>query len=105
MLPKQPVNRTKLHPHGVKPPAKHTKIEEVHISSTNTTDLKELKDQANIDYDHVNIQHNPSIASLYEDTLVYESGSAITSTGALATSSGIKTGRSPEGTIAIGILN
>lgn len=98
MIAKQPVNQTKLHPHGVKPPIKHTKIEEVlYAFRRQSTDLKDLKDQANIDYDHVNIQHNPSIASLYEDTLVYESGSAITSTGALATSSGIKTGRSPEG--------
>jgi ATP-dependent phosphoenolpyruvate carboxykinase len=56
-----------------------------------------LHDKANIDYDHVDIQHNPSVASLYEDALVYESGSAITSAGALATSSGNKTGRSPQG--------
>jgi len=58
---------------------------------------QELHDKANIDYDHVDIQHNPSVASLYEDGLVYESGSAITSAGALATSSGSKTGRSPQG--------
>ena len=44
--------------------------------------MKELHDKANIDYDHVDIQHNPSVASLYEDALVYESGSAITSAGA-----------------------
>jgi len=68
------------------------------MRSPRPTNLKELKDKANIDYDHVNIQHNPCVASLYEDTLVYEGGSAITSTGALATSSGSKTGRSPEGT-------
>jgi ATP-dependent phosphoenolpyruvate carboxykinase len=59
--------------------------------------VQELHDKANIDYDHVDIQHNPSLASLYEDALVYESGSAITSAGALATSSGSKTGRSPQG--------
>jgi phosphoenolpyruvate carboxykinase (ATP) len=58
--------------------------------------VQELHDKANIDYDHVDIQHNPSLASLYEDALVYESGSAITSAGALATSSGSKTGRSPQ---------
>ena len=35
------------------------------------------------------------MASLYEDALVFETGSAITSTGALTAYSGIKTGRSP----------
>ena len=38
---------------------------------------------------------NPSVAALYEDALVYETGSAITSTGALTAYSGSKTGRSP----------
>lgn len=38
---------------------------------------------------------NPSVATLYEDALVYETGSAITSTGALTAYSGTKTGRSP----------
>jgi ATP-dependent phosphoenolpyruvate carboxykinase len=38
---------------------------------------------------------NPSVAALYEDALVYESGTAITSTGALTAYSGKKTGRSP----------
>ncbi len=38
---------------------------------------------------------NPSVAALYEDALVYETGSAITSTGALTAYSGTKTGRSP----------
>ena len=33
--------------------------------------------------------------ALYEDALVYESGSAITSSGALTAYSGAKTGRSP----------
>jgi len=59
--------------------------------------VQELHDKANIDYDHVAIQCNPSVASLYEDALVYETGTAITSTGALATSSGKKMGRSPQG--------
>lgn len=59
-----------------------------------------MHDKANIDYDHVDIQHNPSVASLYEDALVYESGSAITSAGSLVTSSGNKTGRSPQGTFS-----
>lgn len=38
---------------------------------------------------------NPSVAALYEDALVYETGSAMTSTGALTAYSGAKTGRSP----------
>ena len=58
---------------------------------------QELSETASIDYNHVDIQYNPSVASLYEDALVYESGTAITSTGALATYSGVKTGRSPKG--------
>lgn len=41
------------------------------------------------------IQH-PSVAALYEDALVYESGSAITSSGALSAYSGAKMGRSPQ---------
>ena len=36
------------------------------------------------------------MASLYEDALVFETGSAITSTGALTAYSGKKTGRSPQ---------
>lgn len=82
----------------------HTEIEE------------ELHEKAHIDYDRVaivrrfatnkdcsmglfltNIQvANPSVASLYEDALVYEVGSAITSNGALSAYSGAKTGRSPS---------
>jgi ATP-dependent phosphoenolpyruvate carboxykinase len=54
-----------------------------------------LHEQAHIDYDRVAIIPNPSVATLYEDALVYETGSAITSTGALTAYSGAKTGRSP----------
>jgi len=79
-----PVNVTKLHPKGVEPAPLHTELEE------------ELHETAHIDYNRVHIQHNPSVASLYEDALVYESGSAINSTGALVASSGKKTGRSPK---------
>lgn len=39
---------------------------------------------------------NPSVPALYEDALVYETGSAITSSGALSAYSGAKTGRSPS---------
>ena len=96
MHSKLSVNRTNLHPQGVKPP--HSQLEEVksHLMRA-PLNFQELHEKANIDYDHVNIQHNPSVASLYEDALVYEHGSAITSVGALATSSGNKTGRSPLG--------
>ena len=74
---------------------------------------EELHETAHIDYDRVAIvcivaspQYilvpnvppkipNPSVAALYEDALVYETGSAITSSGALTAYSGKKTGRSP----------
>jgi hypothetical protein len=77
------VNRTGLHPGGVVPQVEHTELE------------NELHDKAHIDYDRVAIVPNPSVAALYEDALVYETGSAITSTGALTAYSGAKTGRSP----------
>ncbi|KAH0538000.1 hypothetical protein FGG08_005361 [Glutinoglossum americanum] len=77
------VNKTALHPSGVVPSKEHTEIEE------------ELHEKANIDYDRVAIVPNPSVAALYEDALVYETGSAITSSGALTAYSGAKTGRSP----------
>ena len=38
---------------------------------------------------------NASVSALYEDALVYEQGTAMTSTGALSAYSGSKTGRSP----------
>jgi phosphoenolpyruvate carboxykinase (ATP) len=78
------VNKTNLHPDGLKPHVKHTEIEE------------ELHDKAHIDYDRVAIVANPSVAALYEDALVYETGSAITASGALSAYSGAKTGRSPS---------
>eukprot|EP00003_Mantamonas_plastica_P004665 TRINITY_DN1369_c0_g1_i4.p1 TRINITY_DN1369_c0_g1~~TRINITY_DN1369_c0_g1_i4.p1 ORF type:complete len:446 (+),score=142.11 TRINITY_DN1369_c0_g1_i4:568-1905(+) len=43
-----------------------------------------------------NIIHNPSPSVLYEMALMYEEGSSIVASGALATRSGIKTGRSPK---------
>ncbi|GAB7337992.1 hypothetical protein MBLNU457_4367t1 [Dothideomycetes sp. NU457] len=78
------VNKTGLHPGGVEPKHEHTELEE------------ELHDKAHIDYDRVAIVANPSVAALYEDALVYETGSAITSSGALSAYSGAKTGRSPS---------
>ncbi|KAK9369727.1 ATP-utilizing phosphoenolpyruvate carboxykinase [Lipomyces kononenkoae] len=77
------VNKTNLYPNGVKP--NHpTQVE------------NQLLEVAHIDYNLLTIQHNPSVAALYEDALVYESGSAISSSGALVASSGLKTGRSPK---------
>jgi len=80
----QSVNKTALHPGGVQPTREHTELEE------------ELHAHAHIDYDRVAIIANPSVAALYEDALVYETGSAMTSTGALTAYSGAKTGRSPS---------
>jgi len=77
------VNRTALHPGGVQPTREHTELEE------------ELHEIAHIDYDRVAIIANASVAALYEDALVYEQGTAMTSTGALSAYSGAKTGRSP----------
>lgn len=77
-------NVTKLNPKGTESSGSKTGLEE------------ELYDTAHIEYTRVHIEHNPSVASLYEDALVYESGSAISSTGALVASSGGKTGRSPK---------
>jgi hypothetical protein len=84
MLPNSNVNKTPLHPHGVQAyPENHTELEE------------ELFETAHIDYSKVAIIANPSVAALYEDALVYETGTAITATGALTAYSGAKTGRSP----------
>jgi phosphoenolpyruvate carboxykinase (ATP) len=78
------VNKTSIHPYGVKPHTEpHTEIEE------------ELYEKAHIDYERVDIVANASVATLYEDALVRESGTAITSSGALSAYSGAKTGRSP----------
>ncbi|KAF9580844.1 hypothetical protein BGW38_002350, partial [Lunasporangiospora selenospora] len=49
-----------------------------------------------IDYNHVLMNRNASAAKLYEDALRYETGTIISSAGALVTSSGKKTGRSPK---------
>jgi len=86
----------------LRPQREHTELEE------------ELHEKAHIDYDRVAIVRstrvndietvadnvlqvaNPSVAALYEDALVYETGSAITSSGALSAYSGAKTGRSPS---------
>jgi len=66
-----------------RPTQEHTELEE------------ELHESAHIDYDRVAIIANPSVPALYEDALVYETGTAVTSSGALSAYSGAKTGRSP----------
>ena len=56
-------------------------------------------DTINLEKYHItnkNVLRNASPAQLYEEALTYESGSAITSVGALAVRSGAKTGRSPD---------
>ncbi|KAI5309538.1 Protein kinase C-like 1, partial [Ascosphaera atra] len=78
------VNKTPLNPHGIQPNRGRTALEE------------ELSETAHIDYTRVSIIANPSVAALYEDALVHESGTAITSSGALTAYSGAKTGRSPQ---------
>jgi phosphoenolpyruvate carboxykinase (ATP) len=44
----------------------------------------------------VTIKHNPSVPVLYEEALTHEMGTVISSTGALCSYSGKKTGRSPQ---------
>src|SRR6185312_22279 len=73
------------------------------IRNFNTTSLNNKpaqmshdKELFDIDYERVAIQWQPSVAQLYEDALKYETGSAISSAGALITASGAKTGRSPK---------
>lgn len=78
------VNQTKLNPKGI----------EAHVPASQIE--KDLYEVAHIDYSKVNIEHNPSVPTLYEDALTREVGSAINSTGALVANSGDKTGRSPK---------
>ncbi|KAI8870740.1 PEP carboxykinase N-terminal domain-containing protein [Ramicandelaber brevisporus] len=55
-----------------------------------------LCNEDGIDYKRTTIRRNLSVAQLYEDALKYEKGTFMSSTGALITSSGAKTGRSPK---------
>lgn len=95
------VNKTALHPGGVEyvavaSPGPLTLLTRCCRPSREHTELEEeLHTTAHIDYDRVAIVDNPSVSALYEDALVYETGSAITSSGALTAYSGSKTGRSP----------
>lgn len=56
----------------------------------------DLKAEAKIDYDHTKLFRNLSVAELYEHALTYEPGTVLSSTGAIVTKSGVKTGRSPK---------
>ncbi|KAH8589913.1 hypothetical protein B0O99DRAFT_599540 [Bisporella sp. PMI_857] len=78
-------NKITPHPSGVWLVRGHTEL------------LEEPHEKAHIDYDFVAIIPNPSVAVLYEDGLVYETGSTITSADALIVYSGAKTGRLPLG--------
>jgi len=78
-------------------------IQQSLLSSTAEFSQSELQigdtDEVNLDEHftgNAKIYHNPSVAVLYEQALAFEHGSAITSTGALVTRSGVKTGRSPK---------
>ena len=53
-------------------------------------------DMGDVGLKPVHVYHNLTTAELYEHALKYEKSSHITSTGALATLSGAKTGRSPR---------
>lgn len=78
------------------PDTSSTELANSHRPAREHTELEEeLHTTAHIDYDRVAIVDNPSVSALYEDALVYETGSAMTSTGALTAYSGSKTGRSP----------
>jgi len=62
----------------------------------NVSSVKDtLHKEAGIDFSK-DIKRNLSVPRLYEDALKYEDGTSISSAGALITSSGAKTGRSPK---------
>ncbi|ORX62751.1 phosphoenolpyruvate carboxykinase [ATP] [Hesseltinella vesiculosa] len=82
--PGSPAGRPGSRPSSPRPASQHTKVEE------------ELHTFAGIDYDKVTIKHNPSVPVLYEEALTHELGTVISSTGALCSYSGKKTGRSPQ---------
>lgn len=110
------VNKTALHPGGVQPQREHTEIEEeLHEKAHIDYDRVAIVSPTQSSHHYcpsllstvftwsirtiltliVQVA-NPSVAALYEDALVYETGSAITASGALSAYSGAKTGRSPS---------
>ncbi|KAI9298357.1 phosphoenolpyruvate carboxykinase [ATP] [Neoconidiobolus thromboides FSU 785] len=56
----------------------------------------DLKAEAKIDYQRTKIFRNLSVAELYEHALTHEPGTVLSSSGAIITKSGAKTGRSPR---------
>lgn len=78
------LNQTRLNPRGVEAYPPSSQVE------------NSLYEKARINLQQVQIEHNPSVAQLYEDALTREKGSALSSTGALVANSGRKTGRSPK---------
>ncbi|KAJ3010279.1 Protein kinase C-like 1 [Thoreauomyces humboldtii] len=70
---------------------------------TGSKEQKEMHDEihlalhtvARVDYNKPIIR-NASVARLYEEALAYEKGTVLTASGALATDSGAKSGRSPK---------
>lgn len=56
----------------------------------------DLKTEAKVDYDRTKLFRNLSVAELYEHALTHEAGTVLSSTGAIVTKSGAKTGRSPK---------
>ncbi|KAJ1772200.1 Protein kinase C-like 1 [Coemansia sp. RSA 986] len=87
---------------------KHTNVSKEHsihrspqydALNGNGTDAGRFEDslkRAGIDLLRAEIRRNASTAQLYEDAVRHETGSAISSTGALVAQSGKKTGRSPR---------
>ncbi|RKP36452.1 phosphoenolpyruvate carboxykinase [ATP] [Dimargaris cristalligena] len=72
----------------------------VHSSRVSTPDSASIEialhQSDGIDYHRTHIYRNLSVACLYEDALKFEKGTYMSSSGALITSSGEKTGRSPK---------
>lgn len=73
----------------------HRQLSDDFIHESDGLVMDQLHSEAGIDYNH-RIIRNASAAQLYEEALRYEEGTAVTSTGALATDSGDKKGRSPR---------
>ncbi|XP_077215669.1 phosphoenolpyruvate carboxykinase (ATP) 1-like [Tasmannia lanceolata] len=74
-------------------PARKTETPKAHVSHHDITPTFSVSDSS-LKFTH--ILYNLSPAELYEQAIKYEKGSFITSSGALATLSGAKTGRCPR---------
>ena len=67
----------------------------MHLLEENDMDLRDLLFRT-AGIKTKTVLRNPTVALLYEDALKFEEGTMITSSGALACSSGEKTGRCPK---------